>query len=197
MTAGPGRSASRSPTPPVGETITFSSKLRGHTITLTSGELDITQDLTIDGPGAGQLAVSGDDSSEVFNIGSGATVTISGLTITDGNASDGGGIANAGTLTLEDSARDRQPGDRRRLARVAGSTTPGTMTIARQHRVRQPGDLTSGGGIYNCGHPDARPHRRDEQRGECHVRRRGRRRRHRERRLLARSRSPTARSPTT
>ena len=33
-----------------GDTITFSSKLRGQTITLTSGELDITQDLTIDGP---------------------------------------------------------------------------------------------------------------------------------------------------
>ena len=113
-----------------GQTITFSSKLRGQTITLTSGELDINQNLNIDGPGASQLAVSGDDSSEVFNIGSGATVTISGLTITGGNASVGGGITNAGTLTLNQSTVTGNeatcrayPTTRVSLARVAGFKT--------------------------------------------------------------------------
>ena len=38
-----------------GDTIDFSSKLNGQTITLTSGELTIGVNLTIDGPGAGQL----------------------------------------------------------------------------------------------------------------------------------------------
>ncbi len=87
-----------------GDTITFSNKLKGQTITLTSGELDVTSSITISGPGAGKLAVSGGGSSEVFNIDSGVTATISGLTITDGYAADGGGINNLGTLTLEHSA---------------------------------------------------------------------------------------------
>src|SRR6516225_3437124 len=43
---------------PGADTIQFAHGLHG-TIALTSGELDITDDLTIDGPGAGRLAVSG------------------------------------------------------------------------------------------------------------------------------------------
>jgi hypothetical protein len=84
-----------------GETITFSSKLRGQTITLTSGELDISNSIKIDGLGASQLAVSGGGSNRVFQINSGAVVTISGLTITDGLATDGAGVVNQGTLTLD------------------------------------------------------------------------------------------------
>src|SRR6516225_5842385 len=70
------------------------------TINLTSGELDITQNTVIDGTGARRLAVSGTSQSRVFAISSGATVNISGLTITGGLADDkaprfpglGGGI---------------------------------------------------------------------------------------------------------
>ena len=39
-----------------------------HTIALTGGELSITDSLTIAGPGADQLAVSGSDLSRVFSI---------------------------------------------------------------------------------------------------------------------------------
>src|SRR5262245_39364222 len=38
----------------------------GSTIVLTSGQLTITDDLTIDGPGADRLAVSGNDAIRVF-----------------------------------------------------------------------------------------------------------------------------------
>jgi hypothetical protein len=41
------------------DVIRFAPDLDGQTITLTSGELDITQDLTIRGPGAGLLTVGG------------------------------------------------------------------------------------------------------------------------------------------
>src|SRR5262249_47247643 len=69
--------------------------------TLTSGELGITDGVSIDGPGASRLAVSGDDASRVFNIGSGTTVSIDGLTITLGHGLlRGGGVLNNGTLTL-------------------------------------------------------------------------------------------------
>jgi len=60
------------------------------TITLTTGQLQINDVVTIMGPGPGILSVSGNNASRVFNMrqtltGTG-TVTISGLTITGGNA---------------------------------------------------------------------------------------------------------------
>jgi len=85
----------------LGNVINFASGLSGN-ITLTNGELAIAQALTILGPGVKTLTVSGNNSSRVFNISSG-TVVISGLTIANGyhdNTVQGGGIANAGNLTV-------------------------------------------------------------------------------------------------
>src|SRR4051794_33323571 len=48
------------------DTIVFAPALAGKTITLTSGELDITRSLTIRGPGAGNLSISGGDAWRVF-----------------------------------------------------------------------------------------------------------------------------------
>src|SRR5215469_13265088 len=45
------------------DVIVFSRKMDGQTITLTGGELDITKNLTIQGPGAGQLKISGNTPS--------------------------------------------------------------------------------------------------------------------------------------
>jgi hypothetical protein len=83
-----------------GDAVNFALSLDGQTITLTSGELDITQSLDIQGPGAGVLTVSGGGSSRIFDIASGADVTLSGLTIANGLAVQGGGIDNFGTLTV-------------------------------------------------------------------------------------------------
>src|SRR5262249_23493134 len=79
----------------------FASQLPG-TIALTGGELDITGDLAITGPGAAKLTVSGSNLSRVFQVEAGETVSISGLTIAGGNAGtgNGGGIDNFGTLTV-------------------------------------------------------------------------------------------------
>ena len=74
------------------------------TITLTSGELDITDSLTINGPGASALAVSGAGVSRVFGINGDPTVVIAGLTVANGSTTDspGGGISMAGgNLTLD------------------------------------------------------------------------------------------------
>ena len=87
-----------------GDTINFAQILNGRTITLTSGELAITKNLDIEGPGADKLSISGDLSSRVLDLSGGVTVTIAGLTIANGFAlSDlgGGGILNQdSTLTL-------------------------------------------------------------------------------------------------
>src|SRR5262245_41468337 len=79
--------------------IDFASGLQG-TIALTTGQLDITDSLLVTGPCAQQLAVSGTGDSRVFEISTGVTAVLDGLTITHGQAEDGGGIYNAGTLTV-------------------------------------------------------------------------------------------------
>jgi hypothetical protein len=91
-----------------GDTIVFASTLNGQTITLTSDQLTINKSLDIEGPGASQLTISGNDKNRVFSINEGLTVTIAGLTISHGRAgsaqgsdSAGGGILNVNsTLTL-------------------------------------------------------------------------------------------------
>ncbi len=68
-------------------------------ITLSS-ELKIENNgLTILGPGAEQLAISGNNTCSVFFINTGESVDISGLSIVSGNAglSNGGGIFNIGS----------------------------------------------------------------------------------------------------
>jgi hypothetical protein len=86
-----------------GDTINFA--VTG-TIGLTSGELLVDKAITISGPGAENLAVNGNAKSGVFHV-TGGNVTISGLTITNGNASGngvGGGIYNDhSTLTVNNS----------------------------------------------------------------------------------------------
>ena len=70
------------------------------TILLTSDELQITHNVTINGPGAANLAINGNATFVVFhNFASNATIF--GFTITNGN---GGGIVNLRGLTLSDSS---------------------------------------------------------------------------------------------
>lgn len=78
-----------------GDTIVFDSSLAGKTIFLTSGELLLNKDLTITGPGAGSLAISGSNLSRVFEVASAVTASVSGLTISNGSAVNGGGFLNA------------------------------------------------------------------------------------------------------
>ena len=89
-----------------GSTITFSSSVYGQTITLAS-TITINVPMTITGPGANLLTISGGNAVEVFQVGtntSAPTVTIAGLTIANGKGlSVGGGIFNWGTLTVSDS----------------------------------------------------------------------------------------------
>jgi hypothetical protein len=89
-----------------GDTIDFDLSLNGQIITLTSGQLVVDKSVTISGPGANLLAVNGNAASRVFHISPGKTVTISGLTITNGSSNDmGGGILNdqKATLTVSNS----------------------------------------------------------------------------------------------
>ena len=76
-----------------------------NTITLVNGQLEISGNVTLTGPGADLLSISGNNTSRVLQVDSGATANLSGLTFTKGNGTgvDGGAIANLGTLNLTDS----------------------------------------------------------------------------------------------
>ncbi len=85
-------------------TINFKAGLSG-TILNNVADLGLLLNhrLTINGPGARVLAVSGNNASRVFQVPADANVSISGLTITRGNTTgvaNGGAISNDGTLTL-------------------------------------------------------------------------------------------------
>src|SRR5690349_8952773 len=95
-------------TNPGADTIVFASSLSGQTITLTTDPAQITEAVSIQGPGAGQLTVDGNGNYRDFDVEpatSGDAVSISGLTITDGYANaDGGAIFNQGAnLTISQS----------------------------------------------------------------------------------------------
>ncbi len=94
-----------------GDTINFAPSLNGQTITLDCtdsgfGTIVLAQNVTIVGPGANNLAISGNSACTVFQVNQGVTATISGVTIENGYAVNGygGGILNDGTLTVSNSA---------------------------------------------------------------------------------------------
>jgi photosystem II stability/assembly factor-like uncharacterized protein len=140
---------------PDGNLITFAQGLSG-TIILTTGELSINSSMTITGPGASVIAISGNDASRVFIINSG-NVVITGLHINDGNGNsiyNGGGIyCSSATLTVSSCVISGNG------ARYGGGiyNSNGYMTISNTNiqgnsAVNQitPSDC-AGGGIFNRG----------------------------------------------
>ncbi|HMZ21043.1 MAG TPA: putative Ig domain-containing protein, partial [Blastocatellia bacterium] len=99
----------------VGSTITFAQGLSG-TLTLTSGDLVIDKSLTIEGPGAQTLTLSGNQQWRIFTLRGGPyTITLAGLNLINGNGASqiplyndslGGAIynSNVGTTTLREVA---------------------------------------------------------------------------------------------
>jgi hypothetical protein len=63
-----------------GDTIDFALATPA-TIALTTGELVVAKSVTITGPGAAALTISGSDASRVFHVSPGKTVTIAHLTV--------------------------------------------------------------------------------------------------------------------
>jgi hypothetical protein len=121
-----------------GGTINFDPALTSGgpaTITLTSAELVIDKNLTINGPTNNGLTISGNSARRVFNINAGVNLSISTLTIANGLASVGGGILNAGTLTITNSTINNN------------KTINGTDAAG----AANGGNSGNGGGIYNTG----------------------------------------------
>jgi hypothetical protein len=160
--SGPGSLRDAIAVTPPGGTVDFQAGLSG-TIRLTSGQLAIANDVAIAGPGATVISVSGNGASRVFAI-YGITAGISGLTITAGLVTNdnGGGILNAGTLTLTNCTVSgntaTSPGG---FVSVRGGgientgalTLMGSTVIGNQANIGPPvtGQSASGGGINSTG----------------------------------------------
>ena len=170
-----------------GDTITFGNTVTSP-ITLTTADLVIDKNLTINGPGATLLTVerssaAGTPQFRIFTINSGVTVIISGLTVTNGRTPDGipeipvatsggsgGGIFNAGTLTLTNSiisgnstgnggSSSGASGnggsgagiDNSGTLTLIGATVSGNSTGIGGESKQPPGNGGNGGGINNSG----------------------------------------------
>jgi len=115
-------------------------------ITLASGPLVVNTSVVINGPAADILAVDGNAAGVVFQINFAPTVTISGLTIRNGQGNAGGGIVNGagGALTVTHSTLS---GNTAGLG--GGAFNSGTMTIV--NSTVSGNTAGEGAGIYGDG----------------------------------------------
>ncbi len=139
------------------DTIVFAPSLDGQTITLTSGELLINKNLTIAGPGAGELTVSGNHASRVFEVATRTNVALTGLTISNGLVvgGDGGGILNSGTLTLGGSFLSGNAANylkkRNNLVNGDGGGIYNSGTLTVSGSTLSGNSAGDGGGTFNSG----------------------------------------------
>jgi hypothetical protein len=148
------------------DVITFASGLRGQIIKLTSGEITITDSVTIDGDldnnGTADITISRDTTAprfRIFNIDDGLSssqqVTLEGLIITGGSivssgGATGGGILNRETLSLIGSTVNSNSIS---FGAGGGIYSSGTLNLVGS-RISGNSTLGSGGpggGIYSSG----------------------------------------------
>jgi hypothetical protein len=158
---------------PGSNTVSFDPGLASGTVTLTSGELLLSNSIAIAGPTAGPVTLSADNASRVFEITAGSTASLTSLNIANGQVSStslaqGGGILNAGTLSLTDcTVRNNQAtltlsgtGSEDVYAQGGGISTSGPLTLLRCTLAGNSATLAvgnldygnaNGGGLYDSG----------------------------------------------
>ncbi len=142
----------------VADTIFFDQSLSGQTITLSS-QLTVTDsaELTVDVGGA-DITVSGNTAVRVFFVDSGAKLTLNRLGVANGYAPEGsfgvgssdalgGGIYNAGTLTVSNSTLSHNIDS----FSGGGIYNTGTLTVSNSTLSKNIAGESAGGGISNTG----------------------------------------------
>lgn len=149
------------------DTIVFDTTLPSpaiFTLTLTgvnedasaSGDLDLTGILTIQGADANRIIIDGNNADRIFDIRPGATITLSGVTLQNGNpgsSAGGGGVIVSGgvpraKLTLLNSVvRD----NRASLGGGIYTAGNGGTAVIQESQIVANTAQTSGGGIANSG----------------------------------------------
>ncbi len=141
---------------PTGSTIRFATGLSG-TIELTGGGLTFQggKQLTLVGPGAQQLAISGGGQNAFIHVSKGATLKVSGLSFKDSQTISIAFIFNEGTLTMTDSVISNNKNSTGSVTFGGGIQNQGTLTltnsIVSNNSAISGLDNGQGGGIYNGG----------------------------------------------
>jgi hypothetical protein len=160
LDSGPGslrEAVSNANSNPGADVIKFANGLAGN-IPLTSGEIVISDDLTIEGRSG--IAVSGGGTDRIFDVAAQAKVAIRSLTLADGSANQGGAILNetGSTLSLIGCTLD----DNQAIPDASGNAVGGAVFIAPgallkvdacrfQNNQTTGTNESSGGAIANAG----------------------------------------------
>lgn len=135
-----------------GATITFANGINA--ITLTSGDLTIMQGVTIKGPGAKNLTISGNNTSRIFKVDAGDDiVNISGLTITDGTPSDtslnggGGVLIYSGHINIQSCVITNNDASQTQYAEGGGIDNEGGIVTINNSSITNNTAYYDGGGI--------------------------------------------------
>lgn len=124
-------------------TVIFAGNVTGQ-ITLTNGEMLISKNLSLAGPGADVLAVSGNNSNRIFRVASNAVANISGLTLAQGRDALGGAILQqSGSLSLNLCILSNNVS----TAQGGGIAAAGVTTLTQCTLTRNRG-VNDGGGIF-------------------------------------------------
>ncbi|MBT6484795.1 MAG: hypothetical protein HOK71_08995, partial [Planctomycetaceae bacterium] len=137
--------------------IVFDASLAGQSITLGGSQLPTITgangDLTINGLGARFLSIDGNNLSRILEVSVGATVEVSGLTLTGGNSGNasGGAILSAGTLTITASQIENSTAETAGGGGGIFSNNAMLTVIDTTISGNTSNGTGAGGGIYNNG----------------------------------------------
>jgi hypothetical protein len=125
------------------DVIKFKDNLAG-TFYLGGTELLILGSVDIIGSGTDKLIFNAESLSRVFNISLGIAVGLSNITITNGKASEGGGIYSSGNLTVTNSTITGNSA----YSNGGGIYSFGNLTVTNS-TITGNSAYSNGGGIYN------------------------------------------------
>jgi len=117
----------------------------------STGDLDITSEITIVGAGASRTFIDGADIDRILHVLGTGALSLSGVTIRNGTALNAAGILNSGRLQILDSIIENN------VATGAGNSVGGgignAQGILEMTRVTIRGNsaTVNGGGLYNSG----------------------------------------------
>ena len=128
---------------------------RGHDLTLTQGELVLSQDLTIDGADNGAaVTIDGSDQGRILHIvGGGTDVVLTGLTLANGNSGNAAGnggavlLGGGGLVMNAVTVRDSHCGSSGYYGNGGGLFAEPGSRVAVNHSLIQRNTAYNGGGI--------------------------------------------------
>lgn len=134
-----------------GDAVQFTNTLSGQTILLTSGEIQLDQNVTIDASGLpGGIQINGNHKGRIFEVFAGVTAVLNSLTLVNGYTNDGAAVFSLGTLTLNRCTvagnNNTSGGEGAGIYNFGGTLTLNQSTVANNSAALGSG---LGGGIFN------------------------------------------------